>query len=176
MGFSRVRRSKYVNIWIFAFQAPPQFQRNTSIGWQSLGLFAQEGADIFAMIGGHRFPRGRHNQFRDEKGRFLLQLYTTSLAFFSSDDCSHKILISSQSMKQLFGVFGLTEHCPIFHFPPSVRLSVTGVTSQLFLIILWFRPQNHIFSEGIFSRLIILATLTTWTTRTTWTTWITLTN
>ena len=32
-------------------------------------------------------------------------------------------------------ISGLTEYCPIFHFPPSVRPSVTGVTSQLFLII-----------------------------------------
>ena len=37
-----------------------------------------------------------------------------------------------------FAVSGLTEHCPIFHFPsvrPSSRPFITGVTSQLFLII-----------------------------------------
>ena len=32
-------------------------------------------------------------------------------------------------------VSGPTEHCPIFHFPSSVRSSVTGVPYQLFLII-----------------------------------------
>ena len=34
--------------------------------------------------------------------------------------------------------------------------------------------ENHIFSECISSRLVVLATLTTWTTQTTWTTWVTL--
>ena len=34
-----------------------------------------------------------------------------------------------------------SEHCPIFHFPPFVRLYVTGVASPFFLIIWWFRPQ-----------------------------------
>ena len=41
-------------------------------------------------------------------------------------------------------VSGLTEHCPIFHFPPSsVRSSVTGVTSHFSSIIWWFRPWDH---------------------------------
>ena len=35
----------------------------------------------------------------------------------------------------LIAISGLTEYCPIFHFPPSVRPSVTSVTFQLFLII-----------------------------------------
>ena len=32
----------------------------------------------------------------------------------------------------LIAISGLTEYCPIFHFPPSVRPSVTGVTFQFF--------------------------------------------
>ena len=35
----------------------------------------------------------------------------------------------------LIAISGLTEYCPIFRFPPSVRPSVTSVTFQLFLII-----------------------------------------
>ena len=34
--------------------------------------------------------------------------------------------------------------------------------------------ENHIFSECISSRLVVLAKVTTWTTQTTWTTWVTL--
>ena len=52
----------------------------------------------------------------------------------------------------VIAVSGLTEHCSIFHFPPpsSVRSSVTGVTSQLSLIIWWFRPwKPYIFSMHI---------------------------
>ena len=40
-----------------------------------------------------------------------------------------------------FAVTGPTEYYTIFHFP-LVRPSVTGVTSQFFSMILWFRPSK----------------------------------
>ena len=62
---------------------------------------------------------------------------------------------------------------PYFPLSSSVRLSVTGVTSQLSLIIWWFRPWKPYFSECISSMLIVLTTWTTWTTWITWITWTT---
>ena len=44
----------------------------------------------------------------------------------------------------MIAVSGLPKYCPIFHFPSSLRSSVTGVTSHIFSIISWFRLNKRI--------------------------------
>ena len=50
------------------------------------------------------------------------------------DFCADLVLFAIYLIKTI-AVSDLTEHCNIFHFPPYVSPYVTGMTSQLFLII-----------------------------------------
>ena len=71
------------------------------------------------------------------------------LGFFSCNGPAHQHISLSMSCIVIV-VSGLREHCPIFHFPPSVLHPssvcpppfVTGLTSQLSSIIWWFRPSK----------------------------------
>ena len=92
----------------------------------------------------------------------------TNIAIIVNADIVIIIWFTFYARYRYCGFWFNSEYCPFFHFPPFVRPSVTGVTSQLFLIIWWFRPQKPYISWICISPgLMILTTLTTWTSWTT---------
>ena len=72
------------------------------------------------------------------QGQQLNRKQWVCLTHISTHSLTHLLtqLLTHSLTLYFIAVSGLTEHCPIFHFPPAcVRPYVTGVTSQLFLII-----------------------------------------
>ena len=54
---------------------------------------------------------------------------------FDPSETQEQVHLIESLLCPFIAISGLTEYCPIFHFPPSVPPFVTGVTFQLFLII-----------------------------------------
>ena len=48
---------------------------------------------------------------------------------FDPSETQEQVHLIESLLCPFIAISGLTEYCPIFHFPPSVRPSVTGVTS-----------------------------------------------
>ena len=68
----------------------------------------------------------------------LLSIFLTFKVFAFQSICFQCVVFQGVVFQGVVAVSGLTEHCPIFHFPPppsSVRSSVTGLTSHFSSII-----------------------------------------
>ena len=132
------------------------------------------------MFLSYQFTKCQGNAVSISELRFiqfiLTFLHNLSCRFCWIQSFMYSIKYKTLNTVAIFAVSGLTEHCPIFHFPPPppfVRPSQAWhINFSRYFDCLYH--ENHIFSECISSRLVVLATLTTWTTQTTWTTWVTL--
>ena len=134
----------------------------------------------FSQLTIHNTARSRKSKTLEETLQKLRKLSFTSYRQWDMSDTLYSSLSYLSFFPRIlsillrFLVYQNTALFSTFLRPPSVRPPSQAWHINFSRYFDGLYHENHIFSECISSRLVVLATLTTWTTQTTWTTWVTL--